>query len=841
MTENKTINTEEPGTTATVASREATLFAEHQQSIYQHMDRAFAGLMLFQWLAGIGAAFWLSPLTWTGAVSRTHVHVWTALFLGGAVTLYPVTLALIQPGKVLTRHSIAVGQLLMSALLIHLTGGRIETHFHVFGSLAFLAFYRDWRVILTGTLVTAADHFLRGLWWPQSIYGVQSGAAWRWLEHAGWVVFEDIFLVLSCLSSQRELRQICQRDATLEKSNATLEREVEARTASLRATNAALENAVEGISELDAMGCFRAVNGAFARMVGYEPEVLIGMSWHQVIAHDDRETLESGFQQILLSDIRTEIPRTQKAVASGIDREAAETRTQGKVEMESEGVRRDGSLFHCEVVLVPAHDDTGAVSGCYCFMKDVSERKRLEDQIVHQAFHDALSGLPNRLLFTDRVEQALARSQRLQRVVGVMFVDLDNFKFINDSMGHEQGDQVLMEVARRLQASVRPGDTVARMGGDEFTILLENIAEQEEAVLVAERLVQRLQEPVALEARPIIITCSIGLAVSAPDGSGVENLLRDADTAMYQAKLNGKAGYMVFDRSMNDRLVERVEIETGLRRALEQDELRVFYQPIMNLEKGTIEGAEALVRWEHPQLGLVSPAKFIPIAEETGLILPIGYWVLREACLQAKAWQEQRGSDLPFIMSVNLSGRQLQDAELCSMVASILQETGLPPACLKLEITESVMIGDIEATITRLNELKALGVLLAVDDFGTGYSSLSYLQRLPVDTVKIDQSFIKVMGSEQQPAAIVNAIINLCRVMNLNVTGEGIENTDQLVQLQALGCDFGQGYLFAKPITDEAFSALMEKEEAKETRWSTQQPTNDLSAQAIEDLLPKAA
>jgi EAL domain-containing protein (putative c-di-GMP-specific phosphodiesterase class I) len=321
--------------------------------------------------------------------------------------------------------------------------------------------------------------------------------------------------------------------------------------------------------------------------------------------------------------------------------------------------------------------------------------------------------------------------------------------------------------------------------------------------------VARLHEPIRLNTRDVFISCSIGITLSATECEQAEMLLRDADTAMYQAKLNGKSGFVVFDRSMNDRLVDRLEIEIGLRQAIEQDEFRVLYQPIVNLETGVISGAEALVRWQHPKLGLLSPSKFIPIAEETGLIVPIGTWVLREACSQARAWQDQFPERSSFVISVNLSARQLQQADLTQTVHNILKETGLPPASLKLEITESLIMENIESTVSRLNELKGLGVLLAMDDFGTGYSSLSYLQRLPVDTVKIDRSFVNVMDSESEPSAIVQAIVTLCRVMKLSVTGEGIETTAQLAQLQSLGCDLGQGYLFAKPVTVGDFDIML--------------------------------
>ena len=452
----------------------ATLLQKHELQLYRRIDRVFAGLMLFQWLAGICAAFWLSPRTWSGTTSQTHLHVWAAILLGGLITLPPVCLCLFHSGAALTRHVVAVGQLLMSALLIHLCGGRIETHFHVFGSLAFLAFYRDWRVILTGTVVTALDHILRGLWWPQSIYGIAAPEHWRWLEHAGWVVFEDIFLVLSCLSSHKEMANVCERDARMERQKLDLESLVEARTASLRATNSILENVVDGIAQLDAQGCYLSVNAAYAEMLGCAPEKLIGLNWKRSVWSGDVPKMEQAFREM---------------------------RRQGKIEVEAQGLREDGFVFHKHVVLYPVYDAAGAYAGNYCFIKDISERKQLEEQIAHQAYYDKLCGLPNRALFNDRLEQALSRARQLQSSVAIMFIDLDNFKFINDSLGHEAGDELLVSVAQCLQECARSGDTVARMGGDEFTILLENVTGAEEVTPIAEAILERLRVPVPLSSR----------------------------------------------------------------------------------------------------------------------------------------------------------------------------------------------------------------------------------------------------------------------------------------------------------------------------------------------------
>jgi diguanylate cyclase (GGDEF)-like protein len=438
---------------------------------------------------------------------------------------------------------------------------------------------------------------------------------------------------------------------------------------------------------------------------------------------------------------------------------------------------------------------------------EIAERRQAQEQLAHQAFHDSLTGLPNRALFLDRLQRALAQARRAKDPVAVLFLDLDNFKVINDSLGHETGDGMLIAIAQRLRACVRPGDTVARLGGDEFTILLEDVDDACRVARVAERVAAALRAPLVIGGREVFTTASIGIAISTGGDEMPGDLLRDADTAMYQAKTGGKAGYAVFDRSMNTRALERLEIESDLRQALEQGELRLHFQPIVQLESGQLTEVEALVRWEHPKLGLVPPGRFIPVAEETGLIVPLGAWVLQEACRQGQAWQGQRPGDPPLVVSVNLSARQLQQADLVDMTARILEETGFDPARLKLEITESVMMLDAESTIGKLHQLKALGVHLAVDDFGTGYSSMAYLSSLPIDTLKIDRSFVSRLGQQTEAEAIVRAIISLAKTLNLQVTSEGIETPEQLAHLQALGCERGQGYYFARPLTGDAVAA----------------------------------
>jgi diguanylate cyclase (GGDEF)-like protein/PAS domain S-box-containing protein len=457
-----------------------------------------------------------------------------------------------------------------------------------------------------------------------------------------------------------------------------------------------------------------------------------------------------------------------------------------------------------EVHVAPARD------GLLVSMCDVSERAAAQLELNRLAFSDPLTTLPNRQLFLARLEQALERAACEQRRIAVLFVDLDNFKLINDSLGHAEGDRLLKEVGQRLAACVAAttsGSTVARFGGDEFTVLIE-----EGAVVageLAEQLALVLRAPVVLHARDVFISASIGVAVSTPRESGAEELLRDADVAMYRAKSSGKARFAVFTPSMNADALARLEVETDLRRALSGGELRLNYQPIYSLATGAVHEVEALLRWAHPKRGLVSPAEFIPVAEETGLIVPIGQWVLEQACQQARDWDAERPDRAPLGISVNLSARQFQHPELVADIRSVLERTGLLPRRLTLEITETAVMQDADAAVATLQALTSLGVHIAIDDFGTGYSSLSYLKRFPVDTLKIDRSFVQGLGQDEQNVAIVRSVIALASALMLGVVGEGIETHAEEAQLRALGCEQGQGYLFARPMTAAALAVFL--------------------------------
>ena len=501
-------------------------------------------------------------------------------------------------------------------------------------------------------------------------------------------------------------------------------------------------------------------------------------------------------------------PKTDRAELARLRRRLSRGETFDGAEVVN--YRKDGSEYLIAWHVVALRDDAGEITHWMAGQRAVTERKALEESLRHQALHDPLTDLPNRTLFLDRLEEALARLGRGGSSVAVLFLDLDDFKVVNDSLGHEAGDALLVAVSGRLRACLRPEDTVARFGGDEFAVLLDNgTVAGDDAALVAERIVEGLREPFVVKGREISISPSIGIVMATSSRDRPMDLLRKADIAMYEAKAKGQARYEVFDPTMNIRILERLEVENDLRRAIERGELRVHYQPKVLVSTGKIVGTEALVRWEHPERGLLSPAAFISIAEETGLIVPLGRWVLTEACRQTREWQELYPSDSPLVVCVNVSGRQLRHPELARDVERVLQETGLEPGNLNLEITESVLVEGELTNLAALRELKRLGVKLMLDDFGTGYSSLSYLKRLPADFLKIDRSFTKGLGKDPKDEGIVSAVIDLARVLGMKEIAEGVETTEQAAHLRELGCRYAQGYLFSKPLPAEGIGELL--------------------------------
>jgi len=437
------------------------------------------------------------------------------------------------------------------------------------------------------------------------------------------------------------------------------------------------------------------------------------------------------------------------------------------------------------------------------------ERKRVEVELAHQALHDALTGLPNRGLFLDRLAQALTRLGRHASALAVLFCDLDRFKVVNDSLGHGAGDQLLVDVARRLEDALRLGDTAARFGGDEFVILCEDISGAHQAIAIAERVSAALTAPFVLGEDEAFVRTSIGIAMATDTHARPEALLRDADAAMYRAKEKGGGIYEVFDDEMRERAVKRLETENALHRALERGEFVLHYQPQMSMATGAVAGVEALVRWQHPERALVLPGEFIGSAEETGLILEIGAWALREACEQSARWAHVGRPGPALRMSVNLSARQCAHPDLVEVVATTLRETGADPATICLEITETAVMADMEAGVGVLDQLRALGCSLAIDDFGTGWSSLRALQRFPVDEVKIDKSFVDGVARDPQEAAIVAAVISLSHALGLRTVAEGVESVAQVDRLRALGCDVAQGFFFARPAPAENLASLL--------------------------------
>jgi diguanylate cyclase (GGDEF)-like protein/PAS domain S-box-containing protein len=470
-------------------------------------------------------------------------------------------------------------------------------------------------------------------------------------------------------------------------------------------------------------------------------------------------------------------------------------------------IRRDGFETPVEDSAAAIHSHGGKVTGAVFVFRDVSAARAMTRQMLYSAEHDFLTGLPNRLLLNDRVGQAVALAERNMHQVAVLFLDLDGFKHINDSLGHAIGDRVLQSIAKRLVNCVRVPDTVSRQGGDEFVVLLQEVRQPEDAAIAARRLLRVVAEAHSIDQHDLHITASIGVSVYPDDGLDSEALIKNADTAMYQAKENGCQSYQFFRPAMNVRAVERQSIEEGLRRALERQEFVLHYQPIVDLRTGLITGAEALIRWAHPNRGLVSPAEFISVAEDCGLILPIGAWVLREACTQARAWMD---AGMPLItMAVNVSAVQFRNERFLEDLFAILSETGLEPRCLELELTESALMKRAEFTAAVLQTLREKGVQVVIDDFGTGYSSLSYLRKFPLDALKIDQSFVREITTTPNETTIVSAIISMARSLNLRVIAEGIETPAELTFLKEHECEEGQGYLFSRPVIPQQFASLL--------------------------------
>lgn len=756
-----------------VRERAEFLYERNRNEIAYETDRLFAGLLAFEWAVGIAVAVMISPRTWAGTTGLIHPHVIAAAVLGGIVVSLPILMAWLRPGQPTTRHTVALAQMFYGALLIHLTGGRIETHFHVFGSLALLAFYRDWRVLLSGSVVVMFDHVVRGLYWPRSVYGVIAVEPWRWVEHVGWVVFEDVFLIRSCFRSVAEMRAIAEREASLEDTRDRIEREVESRTAELRASEA--QKAAIFVAALDAIITFDEAG----RIVEFNPaaEAMFGHSRAEVQSRPLAELL------VLTSD-----------------RPAGER-------FETTARRTDGSEFPVEVAVTAVR-----CGGCVRFtgfVRDISERRRHEERLKHQATHDALTGLPNRVFLQSRMDEALATSNLVPpTVAALLMVDLDRFKEINDTFGHPFGDLVLQRLVPRLRDAVGSAGVLARIGGDEFGALLvgSNAAMAEG---IAEALVREVARPLIVEGRPVDVGASVGIARCPGHAVDPSSLMQCADVAMYAAK-KARTGYQTFSSAQSTTNPRRLALTSELRRGIEKDQLQLHYQPKIDLHTGRIDGAEALVRWQHPSEGLVPPGEFIPLAEHAGLMRPMSLWVLRAALAQHQSWRRDGHA---VGVSVNLGASDLGDCEFIDMLAEIVEGSKSEHGWLTVEITESAMMADPALARDALERLHGVGARASIDDFGTGYSSLAYLKDLPVDELKIDRSFLKNLTSGGPSLSIVRTIVELGHNLGLEVVAEGVEDSATAELLKGLGCDLTQGFYYSRPLPPDDF-----------LRWLVAQP-----------------
>ncbi len=566
---------------------------------------------------------------------------------------------------------------------------------------------------------------------------------------------------------------------------ADLERRVQQRTAELRGAEsyyrALVQNSSDVITVIDSDLIMRYVSDSMEDIFGYRPEDLVGQ----------RLEIVTGGPSVLTEALKRAL--TQPSPVSAVEWELTDA---------------TGRIRHAESAITNLIGDPN-VGALVINTRDATDQVALQRQLRHQAFHDPLTGLANRALLTDRAEQALARSARSGATVAVLLVDLDGFKSVNDSLGHQVGDIVLCEVAHRLQKLVRSEDTVARLGGDEFVILIDDVSGLEQINALAERVCEVLRPRITLPEWDYAVTASVGIALGSASEVDVHDLLRDADTAMYVVKTNGKDSAKLFAPTMHERAHERFRLQVDLRQALERSELLLFYQPIFEMIDGRLKGFEALVRWSHPTRGLIAPERFIPLAEESGLIVPLGRWVLHEAVGQLAAWDIRHGSARSLSMSVNVSTAQLAAPSIIRDVQSTLEQTGIAPARVVLEITEGSLGKDAEQTIELLHELRALGVRIAIDDFGTGYASLSHLQRLPVDILKVDRSFISALDDGGNSRELLEAILSVGQALSLAVVAEGIEAQSQMGALHEMGCDMAQGFLVGKPSPAEVAESLL--------------------------------
>ncbi|MFA9477571.1 putative bifunctional diguanylate cyclase/phosphodiesterase [Phycisphaerales bacterium AB-hyl4] len=764
------------------------LYKQLRLQSHRQTDLMFGGLLVLQLFAAVLIAITVSPRTWIGSSSHVHLHVWSALGMGLLLTILPLVLIIFRRGEPVTRYTIAIAQMLYSALLIHLMGGRIETHFHVFGSLAFLAFYRDWRVLVPATIVVSFEHLVRGIYWPESVFGVLSSTPWRALEHAMWVIFIDFFLVISCIQGDREWRRIAASHAQVENARASVEVQVKQRTAELRESEQRYALAVRGSRD-----------GLWDWDL-HANQVYYASRWKQLLGCDEDEVSDSP-REWTERIISADLPAFDKAIVSLTEGETE------AIDIELSMDHADGSIRHMRcraaAVIPEGHTKAVRIAGS---LSDITDLKRAQEELRRLAQHDRLTGLPNRQLFTDRVQRAILYGKQSGSLFAVLFLDFDRFKVINDSLGHEAGDELLKGIAQRLTSSLAKGDVAARFGGDEFALLM-HVRTQQDAIDQTEQLLKQLAEPHDVAGHELVSTASIGVTIWSIGYEDASEMLRDADAAMYVAKQNGKSQQRLFDTHMHNKAKQRLTMEEDLRRAIKSKSLTLEYQPIISLQDGSIRGAEALARWNHDERGMISPDEFIGIAEETGLIIPIGEHFIREACEQVKRWNQI--NTRPLYVNVNLAQRQLIYPGLVTVIKQILNEVGVDANLLRLELSESAVMAERHDTITVMQEIRDAGIRLAMDDFGTGHSSLSSLHRYPLDILKVDRSFVQNMMRRHKFAGVMQAIVTLAHNLELEVVGEGLETPEQVAMLQSMDCDLGQGYIFARPMPGDEFIKLL--------------------------------
>ena len=664
----------------------------------------------------------------------------------------------------------ALGLMAASAVLVHLSGGVTEMHFHFFVMLGVISLYQDWQPFLLSIGFVALHHGVMGVIRPEEVFN--NPAAWR--SPLKWAAIHAFFVLCASAVSVTSWGIV---EAGHRRSKAQL-------MASERRFRSLIEHSSDVVTVIEPDGTIQYDSPSVEPVLGYQQRERVGCDGFSFVHEDDTGRAAEVLAQV-----------------------ASSGGTVANVEFR---VRHKNGSFRWVDASVTNLLDEPEVNAFVANFRDITDRKNLEDQLAHQAFHDPLTGLANRALLLDRIEHALATTRRDPKGhLALLYLDLDDFKTVNDALGHEAGDELLREAAGRLSGGLRPGDTASRLGGDEFAVLLEGLPERDLAYEIGARLLESLQSPFDANGEGVCINASIGIAVS----TGVEDaaaLLRNADLAMYRAKGDGKGRFEIYEAGMHAVVVDRMALKADMRRAIAENEFEPHYQPIVDLETGRTIGAEALVRWIHPEQGVIAPAAFIPMAEETGLIIPIGSRILHQACKDAAGWLAELGDKAPQSMSVNLSPRQIQDPGIVADVELALTQSGLAPHLLVLEITESFLLDDTDSAARTLASLKELGVRIALDDFGTGYSSLTHLDRFPVDVLKIDRSFVDALeSSDAERSSLVGAIVNLGMMLGLHVTAEGIERSGQLASLRSMGCELGQGFLFAKPMDAASLRQMM--------------------------------